>query len=101
MAPTRRPWSIIMTLVGIVLLVILWCTYWVIASGFVRDRFESAQAELAREGFVFDCKALRWGGFPFRFERDCVEPTLKLPGDTIAAKDLLLVMQAYMPNRAI
>ncbi len=101
MTSTRRPWFIILTLIGIVLLVILWCTYWVIASGFVRDKFESGQAKLARQGVALDCKALHWGGFPFRFERDCREPTLELPGEMIAAKGLLLVMQAYMPNRAI
>jgi hypothetical protein len=101
MAQTRRPWSIILTLIGIVLLVILWCTYWVLASGFFRDTFDSEQAKLARQGVTLDCKALHWGGFPFRFERDCVEATLKLPGDMLTAKELLLVVQAYMPNRAI
>lgn len=97
----KRPWPIILTLVGIVLLVVLWCAYWVIASGFVRRTFEGEQAKLARQGVVLDCKALHWGGFPFRFERDCVEPKITLPGDVIAAKGLLLVMQAYMPNRAV
>jgi hypothetical protein len=101
MASSRQPWPVILTLISIVLLVILWCTYWVIASGFIRDKFESEQAKLARQGIALDCTALHWGGFPFRFERDCVQPTIKLPGDTIAAKGMLLVMQAYMPNRAI
>jgi hypothetical protein len=101
MASSRQPWSIIITLIGIVLLVVLWCAYWIIASGLVRDKFESEQARLARQGVALDCKALHWGGFPFRFERDCVEPVIRLTGDMIAAKGLLLVMQAYMPNRAI
>lgn len=97
----RRPWPLILTLAGIVLLVVLWCAYWVIASGFVRQTFESERAKLAERGTVFDCKAFNWGGFPFRFERDCVDPSVTTAGDTIAAKNLLLVMQAYMPNRAI
>lgn len=97
----RRPWPLILTFSGIVLLVILWCAYWFIASGFVRDTFESERAKLARQGAAFECKAFNWGGFPFRFERDCVEPRLTLAGDEVAAKNLLLVMQAYMPNRAI
>lgn len=97
----RRPWPFILTFAGIVLLVILWCAYWFIASGFVRDSFESERAKLGRQGVTLDCKALDWGGFPFRFERDCVEPTLTLQGDKVAAKNLLLVIQAYMPNRAI
>ncbi|MGE0241816.1 MAG: DUF2125 domain-containing protein [Parvibaculaceae bacterium] len=96
-----RPWPIILTLIGIVLLVVLWCAYWVIASGLLRDRFESERAELARRGIAFDCKAAQWSGFPFRFERDCIAPTLAAAGETIAAKNLLLVLQAYMPNRAV
>jgi hypothetical protein len=100
MASPRRPWAIILTLAGIVLLTILWCAYWVIASGMVHDAFESERNKLAGQGVVLDCQAANWGGFPLRFERDCVEPRLTLPGDTIAAKNLLLVMLAYMPNRA-
>jgi hypothetical protein len=97
----RRPWTIILTLIGIVVLVILWCSYWVIASGLVRDRFESERQKAADQGMEFDCKAFDWGGFPFRFERDCIEPKVTLAGDAISAQNLLLVMQAYMPNRAI
>jgi hypothetical protein len=97
----RRPWPIILTLIGIVLLVILWCAYWLIASGYVRDTFESERTKLAGQGIALDCKAFHWGGFPFRFERDCVGPKLALEGDTIEARNLLLVLQAYMPNRAI
>jgi hypothetical protein len=100
MASPRGPWAIILTLAGIVLLTILWCAYWVIASGMVHDAFESERTRLAGQGVVLDCKTADWGGFPFRFERDCIEPRLTLQGDTIAAKNLLLVMLAYMPNRA-
>jgi hypothetical protein len=96
----KRPWSIFLVLIGIVLITILWCAYWVIASGFVRDKFESERAKLVGQGIALDCKALHWGGFPFRFERDCIEPTLALEGETLSAKNLLLVMLAYMPNRA-
>ncbi|MGE0006375.1 MAG: DUF2125 domain-containing protein [Parvibaculaceae bacterium] len=97
----RRPWAIILTLAGIVLLVVLWCAYWVIASGMLRERFEGERARLARGGIALECKAAHWGGFPFRFERDCVAPSLVADGETIQAGNLLLVMQAYMPNRAI
>jgi hypothetical protein len=88
-------------MIGMVLVTILWCTYWVIASGFVRDTFENARARLAERGVALDCKALDWGGFPFRFERDCIEPTLTLSNETVRAGNLLVVMQAYVPNRAV
>src|SRR5262245_12788738 len=102
MAQSRsRPWPILLTLIGIVLLVVLWCAYWVVASGLLRDNFESERARLAEQGIAFECKAAQWGGFPFRFERDCITPSLTIEGERIEASNLLLVMQAYMPNRAI
>jgi hypothetical protein len=90
-----------LTLAGIVLLVVLWCVYWFIASGIVRNVFEGELAKLSRENVTLDCKAMNWSGFPFRFERDCVSPRLTVKGDGAEAKRLLLVMQAYMPGRAI
>jgi hypothetical protein len=101
MASKRPPASIILIFIGIVLLVIGWCAYWVYASDFFRRTLEREQAKLALQGVVLECKTLNWGGFPFRFERDCVEPTVRLRNDAITAKRLLLVVQAYMPDRAI
>ena len=95
----KRPWPLILTFVGIIVLIIAWCIYWFAGASFVRNRFESELAHL--QGVTLTCKALDWGGFPFRFERDCLEPKLTVKGDGAVAKRLLLVMQAYMPNRAI
>jgi hypothetical protein len=90
-----------LTLAGVVLLAVLWCVYWVIASGIVRNVFEGELARLAKQNVMLDCKAMNWSGFPFRFERDCVSPRLTVEGDSAEAQRLLLVMQAYMPGRAI
>jgi hypothetical protein len=101
MARPQRPWQIILTLAGIVVLVIGWCAYWFIASGYVRNEFEGELARLAQQNVRLDCRTINWGGFPFRFERDCVSPRLTLNGDDAAASRLLLVMQAYTPGRAV
>ncbi len=95
----KRPWSIYLTFVAIVLVVVAWCIYWLAGARFVRDKFESEVASL--QGVSLACKAMDWGGFPFRFERDCLEPRLTVEGDAAQAQRLLIVMQAYMPNRAI
>lgn len=97
----KRPWPLIATFVGIVLLVAGWCAYWFVAAGFARDTFEGELANLARQGVSLDCKAVNWGGFPFRFERDCIQPRLTTENDEAEAERLLLVIQAYMPNRAV
>jgi hypothetical protein len=100
-AMPKRPWPLILTLAGIVILIIAWCVYWFAAQRFVRQTFESERAKLAEQNIILDCKAMDWGGFPFRFERDCLSPKLNVRGDAVEAQRLLLVMQAYMPNRAI
>lgn len=100
-AMPKRPWPIILTVIGIVVFAIAWCIYWFAASSFARDTFDSELAKLARQGVTLDCKAVNWGGFPFRFERDCIMPRLTAENEEVEAQRLLLVIQAYMPNRAI
>lgn len=100
-AMPKRPWPIILTVAGIVIFAVAWCIYWFAASSFARDAFESELAKLARQGITLDCKAVNWGGFPFRFERDCIAPRLIAPDEAAEAQRLLLVIQAYMPNRAM
>lgn len=97
----KRPWPIILTFAGAVLLIAGWSAYWYVASGFARDTFDRELAKLARQGVKLDCKAVNWGGFPFRFERDCITPRLTTATEEAEARRLLLVVQAYMPNRAI
>lgn len=97
----KRPWPFILTFAAVVLLAAGWCAYWFVASSFARETFEAELAKLARQGVTLDCKAVDWGGFPFRFERDCVAPKLTTPDEEAEAQRLLLVVQAYMPNRAV
>lgn len=97
----KRPWPIILTFAGIVLLAAGWSAYWFAASGFARDTFDRELAKFAQQGVKLDCKAVNWGGFPFRFERDCIMPKLTTGTEEAEAQRLLLVIQAYMPNRAV
>jgi hypothetical protein len=97
----KRPWPFILTFAAVILLAAGWCAYWYVAQNFARTTFEAELAKLSRQGITLDCKATNWGGFPFRFERDCVAPKLTTPGEAAEAQRLLLVVQAYMPNRAV
>jgi hypothetical protein len=98
-AMPKRPWAIYLTFLAILVVVVAWCIYWLAGARFVRDRFETELAHL--QGVALTCKAMDWGGFPFRFEHDCIDPKLTVQGDEADAKRLLLVIQAYMPNRAV
>jgi hypothetical protein len=79
----------------VIILAGLWCIYWAVASRLVRDQVESHIAALPQSGVTFECASIAWGGFPFRFERDCASPHVKTPEIEIAASRMLAVMQAY------
>jgi len=79
----------------VILLAIGWCIYWAVASRIVQSEVESRIAALPRSGTTFECTQVAWGGFPFRFERDCVNPHVKTSEIDISASRLLAVMQAY------
>lgn len=100
-AMPKRPWAIYLTFLAILVLVVAWCIYWLAGSSYMRKTFESELQNLQQRNVTLDCKALNWGGFPFRFERDCLSPKLTIGSDEVAAQRLLLVLQAYMPNRAV
>lgn len=98
-AMPKRPWSIYLTFLAILVVIVAWCIYWLAGSRFVRDKFENELSHI--QGVTLTCQAKNWGGFPFRFERDCIDPRLTVDGEEIVAARLLFVMQAYMPNRAV
>jgi hypothetical protein len=94
-ATSRRPWRMILPLAVVILLALGWCIYWAVASRIVQSEVESRIAALPRSGTTFECTQVAWGGFPFRFERDCVNPHVKTGEIDISANRLLAVMQAY------
>jgi hypothetical protein len=94
-AHTRRPWRMIAPLIIILVLAIAWCVYWAVAQRLVRDEIEGQIAALPASGLSFECSASTWGGFPFRFERDCARPRVKTGGIDVSASRMLAIMQAY------
>ena len=91
----------IMPLILVILLALAWCVYWAVASRIVQNEVESRIAALPRSGATFDCAAVAWGGFPFRFERDCASPHVRTGEIDIAATRLVAVMQAYNYRHAV
>jgi hypothetical protein len=94
-APARRPWRMILPLLTVILLALGWCIYWAVASRIVQSEVEANIAALPRSGTTFECEQVAWGGFPFRFERDCMNPHVKTSEIDISANRLFAVMQAY------
>ena len=85
----------ILPLIIVLLLALSWCIYWAVASRIVQGEVEARIAAMPQTGARFECTQVAWGGFPFRFERDCMNPHVKTGEIDISASRLLAVMQAY------
>ncbi|WP_127088782.1 DUF2125 domain-containing protein [Aquabacter cavernae] len=105
-APRRRkPWIMAVPLLLVVVLGICWSGLWFFASAHAERELDAWVAREAMLGRVWDCKDRTLGGFPFRFELMCAEPSLTLrgTGDTvrITAAAGHAVAQVWAPNHMV
>ena len=97
-----RPWRMFLPLAAVLVLFGAWSVYWWIADTLAQQTMAAQRVQLASRGMSLVCGKERWGGYPFRFEFDCSEPTLSLQGRaTVSASHLLAVAQAYNPTHVI
>ena len=89
-------------LVTIIALFGAWSAYWFVASAMAQNYAAGARQQFAARGLSLVCASEDWGGYPFRFEFDCKEPLLTLPGGQILRSgSLFAVAQAYDPSHVI
>ena len=98
----RRRWPILVPL-GVVVLAAAWSGFWFYAAGRAQDAFAAWRGREAARGRDISCSSQQAGGFPFRFELHCVDPTLGLRKArvTLKAKDVHAAAQIYQPNLMI
>ena len=105
--PSRRPrrWLIVLPLAAVVVLALAWTGFWYFAAGAAQTMFTDWRAREAAAERVYRCASEAFGGFPFRFELRCTDPTADLrrtdPPLALRAKDLVIAAQAYQPTRLI
>jgi hypothetical protein len=104
-APRRRSWMVAMPLAFVIVLALLWTGYWFYASAQAQNRIEAWRAREASLGNVYACASLEVGGYPFRIEVQCRQPSAELhsnqPPLAVKAQDLLVVSQVYDPTHLI
>src|SRR5262249_15947221 len=113
-APRRRRWPVFVPLALVVALAILCSAFWFFSPSAAPPRLGAPAAEAttsgwrereAKVGLIYNCDKQTIGGFPFRFELRCADPSIELRRDdppvALKAADLVVVSQVYQPTLLI
>jgi hypothetical protein len=101
----RRLWPVFLPLALVVVLAALWTAGWFYAASLARTNLAEWREREAKEGRVYTCGTEAVGGYPFRIEVRCSEPTAELrsnlPPVSLKAKEILAAAQIYQPTLLI
>lgn len=90
-------------ILGLVVLVVIlaWSTAWIYLSGMVKDNIELlADADGVTTPRIA-CETLHVGGFPFRFDADCVNAEITSGDVVITVPGIRASIRVYAPNHAL
>jgi hypothetical protein len=89
----------------VVLLALTWSAFWWFAAQRAEATIAAWIEQEARHGRIHTCASRTVGGYPFRFEVRCTQPTMELTGQepplVVKAKDVVAVAQVYQPGLVI
>ncbi|MCS0502630.1 DUF2125 domain-containing protein [Ancylobacter mangrovi] len=101
---SHRRWLITLPVALLLLLALGWCGVWFYASGRVDKEVDAWIAAEAVQGRTWSCANRQIGGFPFRFELICDQPTVEFAGVdkwTATAVRAHAVAQVWDPGHII
>ena len=97
--PVRR---VVLLLIGVLLLGAAWTAAWYYAAASANEVIAGWRQREAAEGRLYDCGHQTIGGFPFRFEVDCTDPSAEFresrPALLLKSKDVRVSAQVYQPT---
>ena len=103
-SPRRPAWIVILPAGLLLLAAIGWTAAWFYASGRVSGEIDAWIAREATQGRNWSCADRSIGGFPFRFELVCTEPTLTFSGPSqwkVTSRRAHAVAQVWDPQHII
>jgi hypothetical protein len=104
-APRRRLWPVFVPFALVAALAVLWVGLWYYAAGAAERAFAGWHAREAKAGRIHDCGTRTVGGFPFRIEIRCTEPSVELRGASapvrVKAANVVAAVQIYQPTHLI
>jgi len=99
----RRRWPLFVPFAVVVVLAIVWSAVWYYAAQIVERNIAAWMDQEARNGRVYTCASRSVGGYPFRIEVRCSDPSAEIKAAPLAlkAKEFVAVAQVYQPNLII
>jgi hypothetical protein len=98
-----RPWLIAVPTAILVLLGIIWTGFWYWSTNSAEATMTAWRAREAEAGRIYNCAKTEFGGYPFRIEVNCAEPSVDDRRDALSvhAHNLTAVAQVWDPTLVI
>lgn len=102
-SPNSRPWLIALPTAILVLLGIIWSGFWYWSSSTAEATMTAWRAREAAAGRIYGCAKPDFGGYPFRIEVDCADPSVddRRTALSVRAHGLTAVAQVWDPTLVI
>jgi hypothetical protein len=102
-SPNSRPWLIAVPTAILVLLGIIWSGFWYWSSSTAEATMTAWRAREAVAGRIYGCAKPDFGGYPFRIEVDCADPSVddRRTALSVRAHSLTAVAQVWDPTLVI
>jgi hypothetical protein len=101
----RRRWPIFLPFLLVVALAALWSGGWFYMAARVPDAIADGRVREAKSGRLYECSSQSIGGYPFRIEVRCSDPSVELadmaPPLALKATAALFAWQVYAPALVI
>jgi hypothetical protein len=100
---SSRPWLIALPTVGLLVLGLIWSGFWYYSSLQAEAAMEAWRTREAGSGRVYGCTKAEFGGYPFRIEVTCSDPSVddRTSALSIRARNLSAVAQVWDPTLVI
>src|SRR5262249_56516573 len=101
-SPKSRPWLIVVPTAILVLLGMVWSAFWYWSTTAAEATMTAWRAREAEAGRVYGCATTNFGGYPFRIEVDCAQPSVddRATALSIRARNLAAGAPGWDPTPA-
>jgi hypothetical protein len=102
-SPRSRPWLIAVPTVILVLLGVIWSGFWYWSTTTAEATMTAWRSREAEAGRIYGCASTDFGGYPFRIEVACAEPSVddRATALSVRARNLAAVAQVWDPTLVI